>query len=107
MGRAPAGAVGLAVAMAVAASPGAWAADWTAAPTLTIGIDNDTNRLLVNPAIPSRGLSMSVDTRLERNTERWKLELRPFGQLERYTDARLNHTDEEGIDATAMWIATE
>jgi len=76
-------------------------------PTLTVGIDNDTNRLLVSPAIPSRGLSMGVDTRFERDTERWKLSLRPQGQLERYTDARLNHTDEEGIDATATWLQTE
>jgi hypothetical protein len=74
---------------------------------LTVSIDNDTNRLLVSPAIPSRGLSMSVDTRLERDTERWKLALRPFGQLERYTDARVSHTDEEGIDATATWLETE
>lgn len=50
---------------------------------------------------------MSVDTRFERDTERWKLDLRPFGQLERYTDARLTHTDNEGIDATAGWLETE
>lgn len=50
---------------------------------------------------------MSVDMRLVRDTERWKLALRPFGQLERYTDARLNHTDDEGIDATATWLETE
>lgn len=50
---------------------------------------------------------MSVDTRFERDTERLKLELRPYGQLERYTDARLTHTDNEGIDATAGWLDTE
>lgn len=50
---------------------------------------------------------MSVDTRFERDTERLNLELRPYGQLERYTDARLNHTDEEGIEATATWLETE
>jgi hypothetical protein len=107
MGRATAGALGLAVAIAAAASPTARAADWTAAPTLTVGVDNDTNRLLVSPAIPSRGLSMSVDTRFERDTERWRFALRPYGQLERYTDTRLNYTDEEGIDGTATWLQTE
>src|SRR5579883_2197823 len=113
MGRATAGALALAlavavaVAIAVAAPEAARSADWTMNPTLTVGIDNDTNRLLVSPAIPSRGLSMGVDTRFERDTERWKLSLRPQGQLERYTDARLNHTDEEGIDATATWLQTE
>lgn len=50
---------------------------------------------------------MSVATRFERDTERLKLELRPYGQLERYTDARLTHTDNEGIDATAGWFDTE
>lgn len=50
---------------------------------------------------------MSVDTRLMRETERWKMVLRPYGQLERYTDARLTHTDSEGIDATATWLETE
>lgn len=50
---------------------------------------------------------MSLDTRFERDTERLKLALRPTGQLERYTDARLSHTDEEGIDATATWLETE
>ena len=50
---------------------------------------------------------MSVDTRFERDTERLKLTLRPYGQLERYTDARLSHTDEEGIDATTTWLETE
>jgi hypothetical protein len=107
MGRATAGALGFAVVIAAAASPAARAADWTVAPTLTVGIDNDTNRLLSSPAIPSRGLSMSVDTRFERDTERWQLALRPYGQVARYSDARLNHTDEEGIDATATWLETE
>lgn len=50
---------------------------------------------------------MSIDTRFERDTERLKLALRPYGQFERYTDARLSHTDEEGIDATTTWLATE
>jgi hypothetical protein len=107
MARATAAAVGLAVVIAAAVSPVAWAADWIVNPTLTVGIDNDTNRLLTSPAIASRGLSMSVDTRFERDTERLKLALRPYGQLERYTDARLNHTDGEGIDATATWLQTE
>ena len=107
MGRATAGALGLAVAIAGAASPAAWAADWTVAPTLTVGIDNDTNRLLVSPAIPSRGLSMSVDTHFDLDTERLQLTLRPYGQIQRYSDPRLYHTDEEGIDATAKWLATE
>ena len=50
---------------------------------------------------------MSVDTRFERDTERLKLSLRPYGQLERYTDARLSHTDNEGFDATTTWLETE
>ncbi len=50
---------------------------------------------------------MSLDTHFERDTERLKLVLRPYGQVERYTDARLNHTDDEGIDATATWLETE
>lgn len=50
---------------------------------------------------------MIVDTRFERDTERWKLALRPYGQLERYTDARLSHTDQEALDATATWLETE
>jgi hypothetical protein len=107
MGRATAGALGLAVAMTVAATPYAWAADWNVAPTLTIGIDNDSNRLLLSPAIPSRGLSMSLDTHFELDTERFKLTLRPNGQAERYTDPRLNPTSEGGLDVTATWAATE
>src|SRR5215469_13300239 len=107
MGRATAGALGLAAVVLAAASPVVCGADWTVAPTLTVGIDNDTNRVLTSPPIPSRGLLMSVDTRFERDTERLKLELRPYGQLERYTDARLTHTDNEGIDATAGWSDTE
>lgn len=50
---------------------------------------------------------MIIDTRFERDTERLKLTLRPYGQLERYTDTRLNHTDDEGIDAAATWLETE
>ncbi len=107
MGRATAGALGLAVAMAAVGPPVASAADWTVNPTVAVGIDNDTNRLLTSPAIPSRGLSMSIDTRFERDTERLKLSLRPHGELERYTDSRLNHTDDEGIDAAATWLQTE
>lgn len=107
MGRATAGALVIAVAMAAAASPPVWTADWTVAPTLTVGIDNDTNRLLVSPAIPSRGLSMSLDTHFERDTERLRLTLRPFGQVQRYSDPRLYHTDEEGLDATGSWFITE
>ena len=50
---------------------------------------------------------MSVDTHFNRDTERWKLALRPFGQIQRYSDPRLYHTDEEGVDAGATWITTE
>lgn len=107
MGRATAGALGLAVAMTAAASPATWAADWIVAPTLTLGIDNDTNRLLTSPAIPSKGLSMSLDTHFERDTERLKLTVRPYGQAERYSDDRLDPTSEEGIEATGTWLATE
>jgi hypothetical protein len=107
MGRATTRALGLAVAMAVAASPDVWAADWTVAPTLTLGIDNDTNRLLYSPAIPSRGLLMSLDTHFEHDTERLQLKLRPYGEVERYTDHRLDPTSEGGIEATATWLETE
>jgi hypothetical protein len=93
--------------MTAAASPAAWSADWTVAPTLTLGIDNDTNRLLASPAIPSRGLSMSLDTHFEHDTERLQLKLRPYGEFERYTDHRLNPTSEGGLEATATWLATE
>lgn len=50
---------------------------------------------------------MSVDTHFNRDTERLKLALRPYGQLQRYSDPRLYHTDEEGLDAAATWITTE
>jgi hypothetical protein len=106
MGRATAGAVGFAVAMA-AASPTVCAADWIVAPTLSLGIDNDTNRQLSSPAIPSRGLSMSLDTHFEHDTERLKLTLRPYGQFERYTDDRLDPTSEEGVEGTGTWLETE
>jgi hypothetical protein len=107
MGRATTGALGLAVAIAAAPSPAVWAADWTVAPTLTIGIDNDTNRLVTSPAIPSRGLSMSLDTHFERDTERLKLTVRPYGQAARYSDDRLDPTTEGGIEANVNWLQTE
>jgi len=50
---------------------------------------------------------MSLDTHFERETERLHLTFRPYGQLQRYSDPRLYHTDEEGIDATGTWLATE
>ena len=50
---------------------------------------------------------MSLDTHFERDTERLQLKLRPYGQLQRYSDPRLYHTDEEGIDATGTWLETE
>lgn len=107
MARATAGALGLAVVVMATMSSIASGANWTVSPTLTLGIDNDTNRLLISPAIPSRGLLMSVDTRFERDTERLQLALRPFGQIERYSDPRLYHTDFEGLDAALTWLQTE
>lgn len=50
---------------------------------------------------------MSLDTHFEHDTERLKLTLRPYGQVERYTDDRLDPTDEEGIEAAANWFETE
>lgn len=50
---------------------------------------------------------MSLDTHFERDTERLRLTLRPYGQVQRYTDPRLYHTDEEGLEATGSWFATE
>src|SRR5579872_264297 len=107
MDRATAGALGLTVIAALAASQGARAAEWIVAPTVSLSIDNDTNRVLTSPAIPSGGLSMSVDTRFQRDTETLQLALRPKFDLERYTDARISHTDDEGLDATAVWLETE
>ena len=101
------GALGLAVAIAAAFSPPAWTGDWTVATTLTVGIDNDTNRLLTSPAIPSRGLSVNLDTHFELDTERLTLTVRPFGQAARYSDDRLDPTSEGGIEAAANWLQTE
>ena len=50
---------------------------------------------------------MSLDTHFERDTERLKLTVRPFGQAERYTDHRLDPTSQYGIEATGTWMATE
>lgn len=50
---------------------------------------------------------MSLDMHFERDTERLRLTLRPYGQVQRYSDPRLYHTDEEGIEAAGTWIATE
>lgn len=50
---------------------------------------------------------MNLDTHFERDTERLRLTLRPYGQLQRYSDPRLYHTDEEGFDATGSWFVTE
>lgn len=50
---------------------------------------------------------MSLDTHFELDTERLKLTLRPFGQVERYTDDRLDPTSEEGFEATTNWLETE
>jgi len=107
MDRATAAALGLAVAVTAAMAPCAGAAEWTVAPTVNMSVDDDTNRLLTSPAIPSGGLWMSVDTRFERDTERLQLALRPKLDFERYTNARIGHTDDEGIDATATWLGSE
>ena len=50
---------------------------------------------------------MSLDTHFERDTERLKLSVRPYGQAERYTDNRLDPTSEAGIEATATWLQAE
>lgn len=50
---------------------------------------------------------MSLDTYFEHDTERLQLKLRPFGNVERYSDDRLDPTSEEGIEATATWLQTE
>ena len=50
---------------------------------------------------------MTLDTHFEHDTERLQLRLRPYGEFERYTDHRLDPTSEEGIEATATWLATE
>lgn len=50
---------------------------------------------------------MSLDTHFEHDTERLQLTLRPYGQVERYSDDRLDPTSEEGIDAAATWLETE
>lgn len=50
---------------------------------------------------------MSLDTYFEHDTERLQLKLRPYGEVERYSDHRLDPTSEEGIEATGTWLATE
>jgi len=50
---------------------------------------------------------MSLDTHFEYDTERLNLTVRPFGQIERYTDDRLDPTSEEGIEITDTWLETE
>lgn len=50
---------------------------------------------------------MSLDTHFEHDTERLKLTFRPYGQIERYSDDRLDPTSEEGIEATGTWLETE
>lgn len=50
---------------------------------------------------------MSLDTHFELDTERLKLTVRPYGQVERYSDPRLNPTSEGGLEATGNWTQTE
>jgi hypothetical protein len=95
-------AVGLAVVVAVCV-PAAQGAEWSMAPTLTVAVDHDSNRTLASTAIPSEGLSMSLDMRLQRATERLNLSLRPQLRVQRFSDRRFDRSDDGGLEAAAKW----
>lgn len=95
-------AVGLAVVVA-ACVPTAQGAEWSMAPTLAVAVDYDSNRTLATEAIPSEGLSMSLDMRLQRATERLNLSLRPQVHIQRFSDRRFDRSDDGGIEAVANW----
>ncbi len=103
MGPAGATALGIAVAF-VAGIPSARAAEWSLAPMLAVAADRDTNRTLAVDPVASEGLSMSIDLRMQRATERFRFSVRPQLNLQRFTDPRFSRSDDGGVTTEATWL---
>lgn len=91
------------VAVVACGAPCAYAAEWSVQPSLSVGIDYDSNRTLAPEAIGSEGVSMSGNMRLAHASERLQLLLQPDVELQRFSDPRFNRSNSGGATAEAIW----
>lgn len=82
--------------LACAAVP---AAEWSAAPTFSLGTDFDTNRRLTDPASESQAAQFGATVTLARVTATHKLSLRPRFEARRYDKSnQVLDSNDGGVD---------
>jgi hypothetical protein len=88
---------------ALAGSPATQAADWSAAPSLTLGVDYDTNRILSLEPRGSGGVAGNFLVHLDRATEVLDLSLTPQVDFQYFTDPTLQSANDYGVTGGLSW----
>ncbi len=89
--------------MATAAAPPAHAAEWSLAPTLTVGIDNDSNRLLIPDATADQSWWLFSNVQLQRATDTTQLSITPQVRWQHFDSEALGDIVDRDLSGAFSW----
>jgi hypothetical protein len=89
--------------LSLCATSAADCAEWSAAPTLSWGVDQDSNRLLADKARESQSGTMHLEAQLRRTSENWQLSARPLAEFRRYTNDGSAEADNRSLGIASAW----
>ncbi len=89
--------------MATAAAPPLQAAEWSLAPTFTVGMDDDSNRLLIPDAKSDQSWWLFGNIQLQRTTETTQLTITPQADWNHFTTEALGDIVDRDLSAAFNW----
>ncbi len=89
--------------MATAASPPLHAAEWSLAPIITVGIDDDSNRLLIPDATATQSWWLFSNVQIQRSTDTTQLSITPQVRWEHFDSEDLGDIVDRDVSGAFSW----
>lgn len=91
-------------ALSVSATGIANAAEWSAAPVMSWGVDQDSNRVLADEARASQSGNLHLEAQLRHTSPNLQLSVRPLVEFHRYTNDGSANSDDRSLGLASNWI---
>lgn len=89
--------------MATAVAPPVRAAEWSVAPTITVGSDDDSNRLLIPDATADQSWWLFSNAQFQRSTDTTQLSITPQVRWEHFDSADLGDIVDRDLSGAFSW----
>lgn len=89
--------------MATTAAPPVRAAEWSLAPAVTVGIDDDSNRLLIPDSTADQSWWLLSNARLQRSTDTTQLSITPQLRWEHFDSEDIGDIADRDLNGAFSW----